>query len=46
MASYSEFIMPPPLDNRPVVEVPPTEQAAILCALCANPNCPLPGACR
>jgi hypothetical protein len=45
MASYGEFIMPPPLDNRPVVDVPPATDA-ILCALCANTNCPLPGACR
>lgn len=46
MASYGEFIMPPPLDNRPVVDVPPAATDAILCALCANANCPLPGACR
>lgn len=46
MPSYSESLMPPPLDNRPVGDVPPATSTATLCALCANPNCPLPGACQ
>lgn len=45
MPSYGEFIVPPPLDNRPVAEVPATP-AGTLCALCCNHNCPTPGACR
>lgn len=45
MPSYGEFVMPPPLDDRPVVEVPPAA-TPILCALCGNHNCPLPGACQ
>jgi hypothetical protein len=46
MASYSESLMPPPIDNRPVVEVPPADSTPILCALCGKHNCPQPGACR
>lgn len=38
----SAFTLPPPLDDRPVVDPP----LAILCALCGNHNCTIPGACR
>jgi hypothetical protein len=46
MPSYGEFITPPPLDNRPVVEVPTEAAAGTLCGLCGLANCPLPGACQ
>jgi len=46
MPSYGEFILPPPLDNRPVVEVPTDAQAGTACALCGQANCPNPGACQ
>jgi hypothetical protein len=46
MASYSESLMPPPLDNRPVVEVPTQAAAGSVCDLCRLANCPLPGACQ
>jgi hypothetical protein len=45
MPSYGEFITPPPLDDRPVVDVPPTS-AGTVCHLCGLANCPLPGACQ
>jgi hypothetical protein len=45
MPSYGEFVMPPPLDTRPVVEVAPAA-TPILCPLCGLHNCPLPGACQ
>lgn len=46
MPSYGEFIMPPPLDNRPVADVPRTAPAGTVCDLCGLANCPLPGACQ
>ena len=44
MPSYGEFIVPPPLDNRPAVEVPPAEGTT--CSVCGNANCSSPGACK
>jgi hypothetical protein len=46
MPSYGEFIMPPPVDCRSVVEVPADVLAGTVCPLCGLANCPLPGACQ
>lgn len=46
MPSYGEFILPPPLDGRPVVEVASDAPAGTVCDLCCLANCPLPGACQ
>jgi hypothetical protein len=44
MASYGEFILPP-VDDRPVGEIPADTPSGIVCGQCGHANCPTPGAC-